>query len=363
VAKEGETGEKTEDATAQKQEEAREKGQVPLSTELISSIALMGSLGLFLGMSGPVLEILGHGVRTCFAQLTTIGPGEIDIMTATRLMDEHGNNVMDAVVMFALPLLMLTLLLGYGQVGFRISPKAIELDITKLNPIKGLGRLFSMRSVMKTGLATLKVIFIGFAISFTIYTQLDLISGIDGSELGPLLLIGRGVFIRVVIAALIAIFVLGVVDFLYQRYQHSEDLRMSKQEVKQEGKNSEGDPQIKARIRQVQREMAGRRMMDDVPDATVVVTNPTHYAVALKYERSAEGGSAPRVVAKGMDQVAQRIKQIARENDVICFEDVPLARALHAQCEIGEYIPEDLFEAVAAVLAYVYRVRGEHVGA
>ncbi len=136
---------------------------------------------------------------------------------------------------------------------------------------------------------------------------------------------------------------------------------MTKQEIKEELKNIDGDPHVKARIRQIQREMASKRMMTAVPDATVVVTNPSHYAVALRYDRDRPDERAPEVVAKGMDFLAQRIKEVAADNGVVCFEDVPLARALHAQCEIGDEIPEDLFEAVASVLAYVYRVQGEPV--
>ena len=266
-----------------------------------------------------------------------------------------------AVLMFAAPLFVLSLLVAFGQVGFQIAPKAIEMEPSKIDPIKGIGRLFSMRSLVRTGLALLKLAAIGLAISLTAYGQLDELASIDGVDVGPALLVGNGLFVRSCVAALISILAIAVIDLAFQRWQHSKDLRMSKQEVKEEMKNVEGDPHVKGRIRQLQREMASRRMMHEVPDATVVVTNPTHYAVALKYDRDDADGFAPRVVAKGVDSVAQRIKELARENDVICFENVPLARALHAQCEIGDFIPEDLFEAVASVLAYVYRVQNDRV--
>ena len=157
------------------------------------------------------------------------------------------------------------------------------------------------------------------------------------------------------------ILALSLIDLVYQRFQHAKDLKMSKKEVRDEQKNSEGDPQVKARIRQVQREMAMNRMMADVPDATVVVTNPTHYAVALQYSR--RRGRAPRVVAKGMDHLALRIRDLARESEVAVIEDPPLARALHRACEIGEHVPEELFEAVARLLAYVYRMEGRATAA
>ena len=358
-----ESGDKTEDATPRRQEEAREKGQVPFSTEFIAAITLCMALGLYRMMGEPILQILGDRVRTAFARVASMGQENIDIKVADSLMQDAGDAGMQAIVLFALPMLALTLLVGYGQIGLHISPKALEWDLSKLNPIKGLGRLFSMRSVMRTGMATMKVIFIGGAIALTASGGLPSLTGIDGVDIGPALLVADDLFVRSIVAALVAIVVLGVVDFAYQRFQHNKDLKMSKQEIREENKNIEGDPHIKARIRQVQREMASRRMMDEVPDATVVVTNPTHYAVALKYERDTEDGGAPRVVAKGVDHVAQHIKKVAAENGVTCFENVPLARALHAQCEVGEIIPEDLFEAVASVLAYVYRVQGGPVAA
>ena len=328
-----------------------------MSTEFISGVALAVAFGLYLLMSGPILEILGHGVRGAFATLPHLGTIDLDEPSASKIMGDAGEQGIMAVLLFAAPLFVLSIVVGFGQIGFQITPKALEMDPSKLDPIKGIGRLFSMKSVVRTSLALLKVAAIGGAISVTAWRQFGELSAIDGVDVGPALIVGNGLFVRCCVAALIAILAIAVIDLTFQRWQHSKELRMSKQEVKEEMKNIEGDPHIKGRIRQIQREMAGRRMMDEVPDATVVVTNPTHYAVALKYDRSGEDGMAPRVVAKGVDDVAQRIKQIARENEVVCFENVPLARALHAQCEIGDFIPEDLFEAVASVLAYVYRVQ------
>lgn len=358
MAGESEAGEKTEDATPRRREEAREKGQVAMSTEFISGVTLSVAFGLYLLVSAPILEILGGGVRGGFATLAHLGTSELDGPSAGAIMRSAGESGMLAVLMFAGPLFVLSILVGFGQVGFQITPKALEMELSKLDPIKGVGRLFSMKSVVRTGLALLKVAAIGLAISLTAWGQFGELSNIDGVDVGPALVVGNGLFVRSCAAALIAILAIALIDLVYQRWQHAKELRMSKQEVKEEMKNIEGDPHIKGRIRQIQREMAGRRMMDEVPEATVIVTNPTHYAVALKYDRTGEDGMAPRVVAKGVDDVAQRIKQVASENQIVCFENVPLARALHAQCEIGDFIPEDLFEAVASVLAYVYRVQG-----
>jgi len=361
VAQHDESGEKTEAATPRRREETREKGQVALSTEVIAALALGMAFLLYVIASGPALEILGGGVRSSFHDLASVGTLELDVPTAAGILGASGGGAIEAILLFALPLLLLTLLVGYGQVGFRLSPKALEWNLSKLDPIKGLGRLFSARTAVRTGLSSLKLLFIGLAVFLTTYGQLGRIASIDGVELAPVLAVADHVFARAVVAALVSVLVIGLVDFAFQRWQHEKDMRMSKQEVKEEHKNTEGDPHIRARVRQVQREMASRRMMEDVPDATVVVTNPTHFAVALKYERDAAEGSAPTVVAKGVDEVAQRIKQVAREADVPLFENVPLARALHARCEIGDRIPEELFEAVASVLAYVYRVQGARV--
>jgi flagellar biosynthesis protein FlhB len=256
------------------------------------------------------------------------------------------------------PLFLVGLLVGYGQVGFQVAPKAVRLDPSRLSPVKGFGRIFSARSAMRTLSALLKVVLIGAAMSTVVWSSISEVSTMVGNDLGPSLVATGTIVLRAAVAALIVVFALGLFDLVFQRSQHDKDLRMSRKELKEEHRNSEGDPHLRARIRQVQRELASRRMTTDVPNATVVVTNPTHYAVALRYEPDGAPGAAPVVVAKGVDHVARRIKEVAREHGVICFEDVPLARALHAQAEIGQEIPQDLYAAVASVLAYVYRVRG-----
>jgi len=361
MAQESESGEKTEDATPRRREEAREKGQVALSSEFMSAITLGGALGAALLVGIPIMQSLGAGVRGSLMELGKDGTRVLDIPSAVEIVSNWGDIGTQNLMIFALPLLLIAVLVGYGQVGFYISPKALEWDLSKLNPVKGLTRMFSLRSVVRTGMATTKLVVIGATIFITAVLQMGKIAKISGTDLGPALIVIADVVLRAVVGGLIAILAIALIDLVFQRWQHEKDMRMTKQEIKEEFKNMDGDPHIKARIRQVQREMASRRMMSDVPDATVVVTNPTHFAVALKYDRESETGSAPVVVAKGVDHVAQKIKEIAKEGGVLCFENVPLARALHAQCEVGDVIPEDLFEAVAGVLAYVYRVQGAPV--
>ncbi len=351
------SGEKTEDATGRRIEEAREKGQVAFSTEFVAALALIAALMMYKFASAPLMELLGSDLRYGLASFGRVGTEEMDMLRAHGLMKRAAESAMEAITIFAVPMVLWTSLVAYGQIGLHISPKAVEFDPTKLNPVKGVERLFSMKSVARVGMSIMKLTFIGIAISLTAWSEMGRLSKISGTDLGPMLVLIDAVIVRAISTTLFAILILGLIDFGYQRWQHAKDLKMSKQEVKEEGKAQEGDPLIKAKIREVQREMSSRRMMDAVPEATVVVTNPTHYAVALTYDRTSTDGSAPRIVAKGVDLVAQKIKAVARENNVICFENVPLARALHAQCEIGDVIPEELFDAVANVLAYVYRVQ------
>ncbi len=271
-----------------------------------------------------------------------------------------------AALALIVPLFAVGLLACYGQVGFLITPKALAWDPARLDPFKGFGRVFGKRGGMRTLMALVKILAITITVALVAWGQVGHLAALTGSELGPIMAAMGAVTLRCTSAALAAILALALADLFWQRFQYERDMRMSKKELRDEAKSTEGDPHIKSKIRQLQREMAQSRMMADVPKATVVVTNPTHFAVALRYERDESEQlrgrrrhAAPYVVAKGADHVAQRIKAVARENDVPCIEDVPLARALHAQVEIGEEVPEQLFQAVATVLAHVYRMQEE----
>jgi flagellar biosynthetic protein FlhB len=352
---------RTEQATPRRRLEAREKGQVPLSMELIAALLLIAWTALLALGGGTLGRAIGGALGGSLEQLGQLGRQELSVANAAALVGDVGLHVGRVMLVLSAPLVLFGALAGYVQVGFQVTPKAIEADPAKLNPLKGLQRMFSARTVMRTTLAFAKLSVIAGVMALVAWSQLDRIVALAGSDLGPALAGVGHIALRCVAGALAAVLVLAAADAAFQRWQHERDLRMTRQELREELKNLEGDPHIRARIRRVQRELASRRMMADVPKATVVVTNPTHYAVALRYERAPEGGrasGAPRVVAKGLDAVAQRIKEVAREAGVLCYEDVPLARALHARCEIGEEVPVDLFQAVAEVLAYVYRIQG-----
>jgi len=352
---------RTEQATPRRRLEAREKGQVPLSLELIAALLMIGwTAALALG-GGGLARSFGGELGSALQQLGELGRSELSIESAAALIGDAGVQAARALAPLLLPLFAFGALAGYVQVGFQITPKAIEADLAKLNPVKGMERLFSARTVVRTLLACAKLGFIAGVMALIAWSQVDRMALLSCADLGPALAGTGHIALRCVCGALAAVLVLALLDTLFQRWQHERDLRMSRQELREELRNLEGDPHIRARIRRVQRELASRRMMSDVPKATVVVTNPTHFAVALRYERepgSGKSAGAPRVVAKGVDAVAERIKDVAREAEVPCYEDVALARALHARCEIGDEVPIDLYQAVAEVLAYVYRLQG-----
>lgn len=359
MAEETQRDEKTEEATPRRREEAREKGQVAMSTETVAVLMLIATLAATLVVGGNLATVSGGVVVGSFEALHSIGTRELALPDAASLVRDAVSSVTPAAMLLILPAIVVGLLVAYGQVGFRLAPKAVALDPAKLNPVKGLGRLFSMRSFVRTSLSAAKICVIVASVAAVAIVHLGELSALPGTELGPALELGAHVLVRCLFAGVAAMLALALVDLVFQRLQHTKELRMTKNEVKDELKSTDGDPHVKSRIRQIQRELARRRMMADVPKATVVVTNPSHFAVALHYDARGAGGSAPYVVAKGVDLVAQRIKEVAREAGVVVYEDPPLARALHASVEIGDVIPEELFQAVASVLAYVYRIQGD----
>lgn len=364
MAEEVDKEQKTEEATPKRRQEARDKGQVALSTELTSAIMLIGALLLVLSLGGRLANSASALLVESVAGLGFLGVQELSVADAASLVGDSASEVLGSFTLMIAPLILIGLLVGYGQVGFKIAPKAVSLDLNKLNPVKGLSRVFSMRGTVRTTLAFAKILVVAGVTAFIAWTQVPQMAALSGVDLRGAL-VGLGIVLfRCSAGALGAVLALSLFDLAFQRFQHRKDLRMSKKELRDEHKTMEGDPHIKARVRQIQRDLASRRMMADVPKSTVVVTNPTHYAVALRYEPEAsEHGNAPVVTAKGVDSVAQRIKEVAREAGVICFENVPLARGLHASAEIGDEVPEQFYEAVASVLAYVYRLQGHSVSA
>ncbi len=260
-----------------------------------------------------------------------------------------------------LPVLLLALALGLasgiGQVGFAITPEALAPQWNRLNPATGLKRLLSMRGTVEALKGLLKMGLVGGVCYATLRGGIesgDLLRTMH-EPLTQVISVVGGLIWALGLRVSVILMILAVADYSYQKYEFEKSLKMSLTEIKQEAKQSDGDPHIKAKIRRLQREMSKKRMMQDVPKADVVITNPTHFAIALTYDG---GVSAPKVVAKGQDEVAARIREIARENKVPLVENKPLARTLYRSVDIGREIPADLFEAVAQVLAFVYRTYG-----
>lgn len=364
MAEHEEAEDKVLEASPRRRQEARDRGQVALSTELVVALLMAGWVSALAVAGGPLAASLAGGIARTSETLGSFALVDLTPQDAVAEITAAGLPAARALMFLVLPMLALGLLVSYGQIGFAITPKAVAPDVSKVSLAQGWKRVASLRSLVRTGLGVAKVALIGTTVVAVAMGQIGGIAVLSESDVGPALMATGHVALKAVIAAVVAMLALAGADFAYQRWQLSRDLRMTKEEARQEHKQDEGDPHIKGRIRRLQREIAARRMMADVPKATVIVTNPTHYAVALRYDRDGHDergrkvqAAAPRVVAKGVDLIAQRIKEIGREAQVPLYEDVPLARALHARCEIGDEIPAELFTAVAEVLAYVYRIQ------
>lgn len=348
------TGEKTEAPTPRKREEARQEGNVAKSQDLTAAVAMFGAM-LLLGVLG--MQLFG-GMRL-LVRAALGGEWAINVTTTDDVMAGLTSSAyvaMRITLPIVLGLLVVTVIANLLQVGFLISGKAIIPRFSKLSPIKGTKNLFSGRAAMRLVMSLLKVgIVIGVS-AWAIIEDFPLLLTLIHLSPGAILAAASYVVWIIALKISAVLVLLAIFDFLYQKWQHEEDLKMSKQDVKEEMRSMEGDPQIKRRRSEVARQLAMQRMGQAVPQADVVVTNPTHYAVALKYDDSM---AAPKVVAKGADYMAMRIRQLAVANDVPIVERPPLARALYRTVEVGQEIPEKFFSAVAEILAYVYRLKGK----
>jgi flagellar biosynthetic protein FlhB len=343
---------KTEQPTGKKLEDARQKGNVAQSREIPSVLILTGSLGvLFFGGSWML------GRLTAVMRVMYQRAGTLTMMPETMhtlFLEIFFNGIVVLV-----PLMLVVMTAGVfgnvAQFGFLFTGEKLSPNLAKLNPISGLKKLISLRSLVELAKSIIKLLIISSVAYVVINRYLDQIPGLMQLSIGNIISFIGQVSFQICLYTCMVLFVMAVLDFAYTKWQHHQDLKMTKQEVKDEYKQREGDPSIKARIRSVQRELARRRMMEAVPEATVVITNPTHLAIALKYE---EGMHAPTVVAKGAGFLAQKIKSIAAENNIPLVENKPLARTIFKSTEIGDFIPAELYRAIAEILAYVFRLKG-----
>ena len=346
--------EKTEQPTEKKIRDARKKGQVAQSKDVPQALAL---ILVFLTIQLTSGYFTNH-MFELYAMISEWIPRASELYNAVNLTQMLAY-VLLKIILIVAPILIAALITGvlgsYFQIGFLFSPEAIKPKLNKLSPISGFKRLFSLKSIVEM----LKAVAKGTILMYIAYSYIDkeMMSIVKSIELSipDFIVLMWSVIINITLRCAAFLLFVSVLDLIYKRWEHNKSLKMSKKEIKDEYKQSEGDPMLKGKIREKQRQMAMSRMMQDVPQADVVITNPTHFAVAILYDSTK--GSSPKVIAKGQNLIAQNIKKIAKENKVTIVENKPLARALFASAEVGDFIPVDLYQAVAEVLAYVYNLK------
>ena len=352
MAEEEDKSSKTEEPSERKLSKAKEKGNVPKSRE-VNNFAMLLAIVLTLFTTFPMM----------LSDILEIYGGILQSAGVTRLDEKAslGNYLMlitekslIALIPTALVLMIFAYFGGFAQTGPIWSIEPIKPKMSKISLIKGFERMFSMRSLMEFLKSLIKMLVLGAALYFVLYINRENFMLLVDKTIMDTVVTVQIVLAEMLLAAIIIAFVLAVIDFAFQRSQHMKDNRMTRRELKDEFKETEGDPHIKSRQRQIRLERARARMMQELPSADVVVTNPTHYAVALRYDKAKE--QAPRVIAKGVDFVALKIREKAQDLDIPLYEDPPLARQLYADVEVEDEIPMELYEAVAQVVAFIYNL-------
>ena len=345
--------EKTEVPTEKKRRESREEGQVAFSKELSSAALLAGIVLTLVATSPIILDAMRQLMSQIFRDLAQRKELSIDIIFT--LSGEILSIILPAFAPFAAVIIFVGIFASVLQVGVLITFKAISPKFNKISPLTGLKRLFSSQSLADFLKSMAKLIIVGFVGYLTYIEKITELNGLSVSTPESILIYNFTVVAEVAGKIVLALVAIAIFDYFYQRWHHEQQLMMTKQEVKDETKQTEGDPQLKARIRQIQREMSNARMMQEVPKADAVIVNPTHFSVAILYDRDVM--TAPEVIAKGADHLALRMRTVARENNVPILERPELARDLYANVEIGDDIPERFYKAIAEILAFVYRLR------
>ncbi|KYO64570.1 flagellar biosynthesis protein FlhB [Thermovenabulum gondwanense] len=348
--------EKTEKATPRKRQKARQKGQVFSSRDLTTALMLIASIFIFkyylIGVINGVMKFMIESYSNFFnLELTVQNLSHIFIQSLTLFLY--------VIVPLAFGTFITGIIVNVLQTGLIFNLELIIPKFERINPIEGLKRVFSTKSLIELLKVIIKVTVISIFSYNGVITVKDGIDEMMDMSMEQILSFFSDVLFKVVLKISLALLILAVLDYLYQWYEYEKSLRMSKEDIKEELKEIEGNPQIKARIRQIQRQLARRRMMQDLKKADVVITNPTHLAVALSYDSNKH--DAPVVIAKGMGEIALKIKQVAVEENIPIVENPSLARTLYKSVEIGETIPEELYQAVAEILAYIYSLKGRRI--
>lgn len=352
MALESDQGERTEEATPQRREDFRRRGQVAQTRELASVFVLFASVGL--------IWLLG---RFLFAQIfsllqMSLGEGLPSLARSENGMFAAARFAVERTFYMAAPIMGILWLFSFAasavQTGFIYNEEALEFRLERLNPVEGFFRIFSWRSIVEGVKALFKLGVILFIAYWMLKDQLSVLPHLSQYSVGQVFIYLGELTVRVLMGVGIFMTILAAADYMFQRWELEKEMRMTKQEVREEIKSREGDPLIKGRIKRLQRELSSRRMMESVPKADVIVTNPTHIAVALKYD---EGMVAPQLIAKGADLLAEKIKEIAKKHSIPIVENKPLARTIFKTLKIGQSIPRELYTAVAEILSYVYRLK------
>ena len=346
---------KTEEASSKRISDAQEKGNFAQSREISSSFVLLASVIAFSIAGKHATETV---IKTWYSNLAEMGTLNLNSSELFGLMKWN----MQSFFYIVAPILIIIMLAGvlasvFQTGGLKFSLKPLSPKWNKLNPLKGFGRIFSKNSVVELFKSLFKIAIVSIIAYQTINSHWDEVPVLMGYGVGQTLLFMGEVMVEIMIKVLLVMVFLAALDFSFQKYTYLENLRMTKQEVKDERKDLEGNPQIKQRIRSVQMEMVRRRMMAAVPQADVVITNPTHFSVAIKYDT--ENDAAPVVVAKGQNEIALKIRELAKESNIPLVEDKPLARTLYKTVDVGQLIPASLYKAVAEILAYVFKLKGK----
>lgn len=347
---------KTEEPTARKLEEARKRGQVIYSREVTNWVLIFAATLLVVGAGPPIASSLKDVLRVFLER-----PHDL-------LADPAGlGNVLRALLaeIALLILLPMSLLIvaavfsGYIQTGPIFTAEPIKPDLKKISIVSGMGRLFSKRALAEFFKSLAKLVIIGVAATMAVMPYFAGLDHFVGEDIAQSLFDMQTLFIKMMTAILIVLFIIAIADYMYQRHEFMQKMKMSKQEIKDEYKQTEGDPHVKGKLRQLREQKARQRMIQNVPDADVIITNPTHYAVALKYDPKEM--DAPKMVAKGTDAVAEKIKEVGRENKVPVIENPVLCRALFDSMDIDQFIPTEHFKAVAEVITYVFKLKGKRL--
>lgn len=348
-------GEKSQDATPHRRQQAREHGEVARSQDLGSALVLLGSLLVLSLCMGAVIDFMGRYTQA------HLGVGGAWLSIGSESFVTHWHDTLGELAVVLLPILLLMMMLGVAanmvQVGILFLPDKLMPDITRLDPLKGMQRIFSMSGVVRLGFGLLKVLIISVVAWFSLAGYRDEILGLTALELPQLAVWLLEILFWTSVKIAGALLVLALLDYGFQWWKHEQDLRMTTQEVREEMKNLQGDPQIISRRRAVQRQLMMGRLSATVPKADVVITNPTELAIAIQYD--SQTMAAPVVLAKGAGVLAQRIRELAKQHNIPIIEKKPLARALYKDVEVNQPIPSAQYAAVAEILAYVYQLKGK----